>query len=96
MIWFFIIVGLGIALFIALGIFFDLKRKKEGVQIEMIRARLMLLSANPQEIQEFLECKEPYITKDMIEQLINRVAGIRAEEMIDEDWGRKSKLLEKV
>jgi hypothetical protein len=72
------------------------KRKREGVQIEMIRARLMLLSTNPKEIQEFLENKEPYITQEMIDQLINRVAEIKAEEVIDESWERKTKQVEKV
>lgn len=84
--------GLGVATFITIwigSVYSDRKRKREGVQIEMIRARLMLLSTNPKEIQEFLENKEPYITQDMIDQLINRVAEIKAEETIDKSWSTR-------
>jgi len=89
-------IGLGIGLVIIMFASFfysDHKRVKEGVQIEMIRARIMLLSTDPFEIQKFLENKEPYITKDMIEQLINRIAEIKAEESINMDWASKLRIV---
>jgi hypothetical protein len=91
--------GLGVAAFVAIwigSVHSDLKRKREGVQIEMIRARIMLLSTDTKEIQEFLENKESYITQEMINQLINRVAEIKAEEVIDKDWAKKAQQMEKV
>lgn len=82
-------VGFGIVLLIGIGIYYaDFKKDKHGVQIEMIRAQLMLLSNDTKEIEEFLMHKEPYITKEMIDKLINRVAEIKAEEVIDNDWAR--------
>ena len=88
-------IGVGLAfgaifLMFSIGMYADIKstreKRRSGVQIEMIRARLMLLSTSPKEIEEFLMNKEPYITQEMIEQLINRVAEIKADEAINKDW----------
>jgi hypothetical protein len=65
------------------------KKKNEGVQIEMIRAKILLLSSSPIEISNFLELKEPYLTEDMINQLINRIAELKADETINNDWNTK-------
>jgi len=92
-------IGVGLAigflvLLFAIGAYIDRKKEKHGVQIEMIRARLILLSTDPKEIEEFLLNKEPYITKEMIEQLINRVSEIKAEQVINQDWAEKTRVAE--
>lgn len=52
-------------------------KKNEGVQIENIRAKLILLSTDPKEIEDFLMLKEPYITQELIDLLIARVAELK-------------------
>jgi hypothetical protein len=83
------IIGLFIMFCIA-GIYNDIKQQKHGVQIENIKARILLLSDDSKEISNFLITKEPYIAKDLIEQLINRLAELKADEVIVKDWSNKT------
>lgn len=69
------VIGLFLLLFV-MGLFGKADRKK-GVQIENIRAQLMLLSTDAKEIEDFLLLKEPYITQELINLLIARVAEIK-------------------
>ena len=62
------------------------RRKQAGEQIENIRAQLMLLSTNHNEIYEFLMLKEPYISQDLIQQLINRITELRIDENVKTEW----------
>jgi len=95
--WFMFGLGIGVFIFfIFMAIYSDIKERKKGVQIEMIRARLLLLSSDPKAIEEFLVVKESSLTKEMIDDLINRVVEIKAEEVIDKDWANKAKQVEKV
>lgn len=74
---------------IALLLFIELskrRRKEKGVQIEMIRARIKLQSNSPKEIERFLLQKEPYLTNDMIDQLINRIGELNADRTLNESW----------
>ena len=50
----------------------------------------MLASTNAGEIQEFLENKVPYITKELRDQLVSRIIELKSDEVIEEDWRRKS------
>lgn len=69
------VVGLFLLLFV-MGLLGKADRKK-GVQIENIRAQLMLLSTDAKEIEAFLMLKEPYITQELINLLIARVAELK-------------------
>lgn len=62
------------------------RRKQAGEQIENIRAQLMLLSTDHNEIYEFLMLKEPYISQDLIQQLINRITELRIDENVKTEW----------
>lgn len=73
------VVGLFILFIIVSAV--DRRSPKKGVQIENIRAQLMLLSTDAKEIEDFLMLKEPYITQELISQLIARVAELKTEKV---------------
>lgn len=64
-------------------------KKDEGVKIEMIRAKIMLQSNDPKEIEDFLLDKEPYLTEEIINQLINRIGELKADKALDDDWDKR-------
>lgn len=77
--------------FVTLG-FLSLGNKKaraKGVQIENIRAELILPSTNYRELEEFLLNKEPYLKPELITQLIDRIKELKTDAMIIEEFDAK-------
>lgn len=68
------------------------KSKKSGVQIENIRAQLILPSTDYKAMEEFLLVKEPYLTAELIILLINRINELKVEDQIKEDFDSKLRI----
>jgi DNA-binding transcriptional MerR regulator len=88
--WWIVVAIVGISLYVASMP--DSRRAKKGVQIENIRAQLMLLSADPKEIEAFLLGEDlPYITQELITQLIARIVELKLDNTIanDDDFLKK-------
>lgn len=80
--WFFITV---ITIFLCNKLWSEHRRSK-GVQIENIRAQLMLASNDCNEVECFLLAKEPYITRELVQKLIERILELKTDESLGLKW----------
>lgn len=93
-----ILIGLPIlgVLSVAAGLFFSVKKaKKEGVRIENIRAQLILPTTNYHQMENFLLAKEPYLSPELIQQLINRIQELKTDAQIGEDFDARLRVSSK-
>ena len=92
--WLFMLGGPALlVLFVIMGAFFSVKRAvKHGVQIENIRAQLILPTTDYQAMEKFLLAKEPYLAPDMIQQLINRIQELKTDALQFEEFDSKLRI----
>jgi hypothetical protein len=79
-----------LVLVIVSGLFSSVRKsRKEGVQIENIRAQLILPSTNHEELEAFLLDKEPYLKPELIQQLIDRIQELKTDAQLGADFDAK-------
>ena len=79
-----------LVLVIVSGLFSSVRKsRKEGVQIENIRAQLILPSTNHEELETFLLNKELYLKPELIQQLIDRIQELKTDAQLGADFDAK-------
>lgn len=79
-----------VGLILTLGLFSSIRSsKKNGVQIENIRAQLILPTTDYKAMETFLLNKEPYLTPELIKQLIDRINELKTDAQLIEQFDAK-------
>lgn len=67
-------------------------QERDGKRVEKVKGRILLLSDDPKEIEKFLVDKESVIGVELTNQLLGRLAEIKADKVIDKDWSRRARV----
>lgn len=82
-----------VGLILAIGLFSSVRSsKKNGVQIENIRAQLILPTTDYKAMETFLLNKEPYLTPELIKQLIDRINELKIDAQLIEQFDAKLRI----
>lgn len=73
-------------------IYAGIRDEQKGRRADKVKGRILLLSDDPKEIEKFLVDKENIIGVELTDQLLGRLAEIKADKVIDKDWNRKARV----
>lgn len=74
------------AMFMFAIVYSGIRDEQKGRRSDKVKARILLLSDSREEIEKYLVDKESIIGTELTDQLLSRLAEIKADKIIDKDW----------